>query len=325
MPKVTLTQENKQQQNNLYPKLTLEHGERALIVCIESDPTVAYRHILEAPEIGPDGAVIKEEAYKADGSAYLRTKKEFIGQHLCFGDFSTMSDKGADINGCPTCAAAAEQEGIAPAKPHYAMHVIKYALQPGGFNLRDPFNAECLAWVFSPTRLNTLIDIASELEDGDDIRKHDLRLGPCENKNFQKYDIHITTGTAQWLKSDERKQFVAQTYANNQSDDLDALIARRVTKSQALEDIQKVTQRYAELNNPGRSTQVPDLSNLQSQQKPAESAPDVETATLPADLFKPATPTEQASEATFSDPVSQPATQQGLNTMDFAELMKELG
>jgi hypothetical protein len=259
IPKVPLTPESKVQQSSDYPRLTLDYGDRALIVCIEPEPVCEFRHVLEAPEIGPDGKVLKEERKTQKGEPYEATVKEFIGQHLCFGDFNVMSEKGADPDNCPTCAAAKENDAVYAAKSHYAMHVIKYSLQPGGWILRDPFNAECIAWVFSPTRLNALIDLAVEWGD---LRQHDLKLGPCENKKYQKYDINVAKD-AQWLVSEERKQFVAQTYANNQAEDLSALIARRITKAQALEDIQKVLERDAQLTNPGANTAVPDLTTLQ--------------------------------------------------------------
>lgn len=312
MPKVSLTQENKQQQNTQYPKLTLEHGERALIVLIETEPEQEYRHILEAPEIGPDGKVLKEERKKKDGSPYETTKKEFVGQHLCFGDFNVMSEKGADPDNCPTCAAAKENDGIGLAKPHYALHVIKYSLQPGGWTLRDPFNVECLAWVFSPSRLNTLIDFATEWGN---LMEHDLKLGPCENKGYQKYDINVAN-SAQWLLDEKRKDFVAQTYVNNKTDDLSALIARRITKPQALEDIQKVLERYEQLTNPGSKVTVPDLSAVQNQKAETQ------------DVFSPLTATERVATETFAVDTttgevtaSQPAV---AKKMDFADILKDL-
>lgn len=306
MPKVSLSSENKVAQFSEYPKLSLEHGERALIVCIEPEPTVEFKHTLRAPEIGPNGKVIKEVKQNNKGEEYEATQMEFVGQHLCFGDFGTVQDKGVDPDNCPTCRAAEDEEGITPPTPHYAMHVIKYSLQPGGWTLREPFNVDLVAWVFSPSRLNTIIDFATEWGD---LRQHDLKLGPCENKKFQKYDINVSAN-AQWLMGESedaikiRKNIVAQTYTNNQCADLSTLIARRISKADALGDVQKIIERMNQVyNRGGSSTQVPDLSAL------TQNSTDV-AAVL----------TEAANSAQESD-VPAPAN---LTKMDFSEIMAGL-
>lgn len=312
MPKVTLSAENKVAQNNEYPKLSLEHGERALIVCVEPEPTVEYRHSLQIPELGPDGKVMKEEKKNSKGELYESPVYEFVGQHLCFGDFATVQEKGVDPENCPTCRAAEEEEGVLPPKQHYAMHVIKYSTQPGTWTLRDPFNVELVAWVFSPTRLNTIIDIA---EEWGDLREHDLKLGPCENKKYQKYDINVSKD-AQWRADEARANFVAQTYANNQCPDLSQLIARRISKADALSDIQKVIDRYALIHNRSNPVQVPDLSSLKQEPKAEPSG---------LDAFKKTTDDAGNSVDTTTGEVTEPAREaKGLKTMDFAEIMKEL-
>jgi len=242
MPLTPFSQENKVKTNTDYPKLVLDYKERALVIFIEPAPVMEYRHTLKAPEIGPDGKVLKEIRDGKGGRQFEVAQTEFIGQHLCFGNFDVLQRAGVDPEACPTCAAAVEGNGIDPPKEYYAMNIIRYALKANSWELKDPFSVECVAWVFSGTRFNQIVDLAA---DWDDLRKHDVKLGPCENAQFQKYDINVIQ-KAEWLQSKERKELVAQEYANNKCPDLSALCARKVDRSSVLEDIARVQERYAQ-------------------------------------------------------------------------------
>ncbi len=290
MPKVTLSQENKVSQYTEYPKLSLEHGERALIMLIEPEPTVEYKHVLRAPEIGPDGRVLMEERKTQKGDSYEAPVTEFIGQHLCFGDFETVERDGVDPEGCPTCRAAVEEEGIDKPTAHYAMHVIQYSLKPNGWVPRDPFAVELKAWTFSGTRLNQIIDLATDW----DLSEHDLKLGPCENKKFQKYDINVSSN-AQWKADESRIEVVKATYKNNRAEDLSTLIARRITKTDALSDIQKVVERIAQVN--GRGT-------APAAEPTAEPQVDTNTGEVTSD--------------------ADAASKSNLKSMDLSDIMKDL-
>lgn len=300
MPKVTFSAENKVSLGNDYPRLKLEHGERALIVAIEPEPEMEFVHTLRAPEIGPDGRVIKEIKQGKKGE-YEAPKMEFIGQHLCFGNFDKMSEKGADPDNCPTCRAAVEGDGIDQALPRYAMHVLRYGLQPGGFTIREPFTITTEAWVFAASRFNTLVELAQEWED---LRKHDLKLGPCENKNFQKYDINVSA-KAEWLLTDERKKQAVTEYQNNRTNDLASLIGRKISRDQAEQDIARVVERINQAY--GKSVELPaavatasasidsDVTSLLGD-KPAEQAAAAETFSAPVE-----TPAESATEKPAAD------------------------
>jgi hypothetical protein len=246
MPKVGFLSENKVAQNDSIPTLKLKHGERALIVCIEPEPTSEYVHTLRAPAIGPDGRVIKEEKEKKNGDTYLTPKMDFFGQHLCFGDFDVLADKGVDPANCPSCRAADEGTGVELAKPYYAMHVIRYALQPNSWQVREPYSVELIPWKFAANRFNTLVDLAL---DAGDLRKHDLKLGPCTNDGFQKYDIQISVKDGEWMANPARKSLTLETYKSNQLPDLSAVIGRRIDKPRVIDDIKRVLERFAEANN----------------------------------------------------------------------------
>jgi hypothetical protein len=305
MPKVTFSSDNKVQQGNDYPRLKLEHGERALIVCIEPEPEMEYVHTLRAPEIGPDGRVIKEMKQGKKGE-YEAAKLEFIGQHLCFGNFDKMVDKGADPDNCPTCKAALEGDGIDQALPRYAMHVLRYNLQPGGFAIREPFGVTTEAWVYAASRFNALVDLAQEWGD---LRKHDLKLGPCENKNFQKYDINVSA-KAEWLQDDARKKQAAAEYQNNRTNDLASLIGRKISKEQAQQDIARVQERVAQAY--GRTEDLPAAAATASASIDSDVASllgeSTDTNPAPAgDVFGTPTPGEAAAAESIAPAADVPA------------------
>jgi hypothetical protein len=318
MAKVSFSAENKVANNNDYPRLKLEHGERALIVCIEPDPEMEFVHTLRAPEIGPDGRVIKEMKQGKKGE-YEAPKMEFIGQHLCFGNFDKVSDKGVDPENCPTCRAAVEEDGVDAPLPRYAMHVLRYGLQPGGWTVREPFSITCEAWVFAAGRFNTLVDLALEWED---LRKHDLKLGPCENKNFQKYDIQAAKGAA-WLESAERKKYAAEVYTNNKSADLSALIGRKISREQANEDIARVLERASQAN--GRTT-----SNVSPEIETASKSIDNDVADLLGDTKKidpwagTETTTEKAASENFTETSSVEAPAKSPADLSFEDVLAGL-
>lgn len=303
MPQTTFEPQNKVQTGNDYPKLTLAFGERALINCLDPNPVVEYVHTLKAPEIGPDGKILKEVKKNSKGEEYEAVVYEFIGAHLCFGDFGTVSDSGVDPDSCPTCRAAMEEEGILPPSPKYALNVVRYATQPGGWSLRDPYSINVEAWVFAPSRFNNLIDLA--VDAGGDLRKHDLRLGPCENAKFHKYDINLVPAEANWLRDPERKKFTVESFQKNKCDDLTALIGRKVDKTKALEDIQTTIEKIQAAYRP--------TSHVKS--APVVDDPWASTGdTLPS--------TDTADEAQATVAVEKPAKTGG--TMSFADIMNDL-
>lgn len=313
MPRVEFATENKTKDgNDDYPRLKLKFQERALIIAIEKTPMTEFVHTLRAPEIGPDGNVLKEIKDGKRGQ-YEQVKQEFIGQHICFGNFDVLSAQGVDPDGCPTCAAAVEGNGIEAPKQRYAMHIIRYALKPNNWELKDPFGVTCEAWVFPASRFNQLVDFAADWKG---LQKNDIKLGPCENEGFQKYDINIVND-AKWLDSDhpDRMEKVKAEYNNNKSEDLSVLIARHIEKSRAQEDIARVKERFAQA-----------YGGTPTQSKSSVATADL-TSMLSSDDSKPsdnvqdpwATPT--ATEAESAAPFATESASSGLS---FDELMKDL-
>lgn len=241
MVKMTFSSENKQKSDFDFPKLSLDHGERARVVMIDAEPEMMFIHTLRAPEI-INGEVVMEKVKAKDGSLSDKPKYNFIGRHICFGNIETLLKNGKDPEQCPTCAAAQQSDAIEAPVPRYATHVVRYKTQPGGFKIQTPFQAELLVWAFTAGRFNSLVDIA---EEHGDLRKKDLLLGPCENKMYQNFDIQVG-GTAEWLADEERNSFVKRLYAENKLEDLMPAIGRKISREMANDDIQKVLIRHAQ-------------------------------------------------------------------------------
>ena len=333
--KIDFSSENKVKNDFDYPKLTLEQIERARVVCIEQQPTVGFVHTLKAPQI-INGEPVMQSVRQKDGSYKDEMKMDFIGRHLCFGNPNTLAEKGKDPGNCITCAAANENDAVWGAQRTFAMHVIRYKIQPGGFKVQTPFQVELLAWRFSNKVFNSLVDIA---EEHGDLRKKDLNLGPCINKMFQNYDINVGSD-AVWLQNPEWTEQVKAIYASNKSEDLMPIIGRKVSREMAQEDIDKVLHKWAVVNGseaPGSpsagSGGSMDLDTLltdtPAQETPAPAPAAEESAPAPAapaqtagldDLDTPAPaatpePPEVASEAPQekkSDPLDFDALLEGL-------------
>lgn len=295
--KITFDSENKAKNDYDYPKLYLDYGERARIAVIETEPELEFVHNLRAPAI-VNGEVVMETVKTKDGTT-ARPKMDFVGKHLCFGRPDVLVDKRKDPENCPTCAAANQYDYVGPATRRFAMHVIQYKVQPNGFKVQTPFQAELVAWAFGDKVFNTLTDIR---EEHGDLRSKDLLLGPCENKGFQNFDIQVG-GSAVWLESDETKKFVSTLYAENKSEDLVPLIGRRVSREMAEQDVNTVLTKHAQAFG-GHMPDAPDeseagnalsldemLSGPSETPAPAVPAGPVESITIPS---MPATPAPTA-------------------------------
>lgn len=251
--KIDFSSENKSKYDDQYPKLKLEHNERARVCIVEPQPTAGFLHTLKAPQV-MEGQVVMKPVKQKDGTYKEMVVEDFIGRHLCFGNLNVLAEKGKDLDNCPTCQKAQESDAIGGATRAFAVHVIRYKIQHGGFIPQSPFGADLVAWRFADKVFNSLVDIATE--HGGDLRKKDLLLGPCENVNFQKYDINVGSD-AHWLGSPENLEYVKALYANNKSEDLTPLISRKVTREQAMEDVSKVLHRHAIINGTASTTHAP--------------------------------------------------------------------
>jgi hypothetical protein len=239
--------ENKAENPFDYPKLTLDKGERGRVNIIEPAPIVEYVHTLRAPKIVNGKPVINMVPGRDGGDPTPQTEMDFIGRPLCLGDPETLKEKGMDPERCPICEASKLSDAVRSPERRFAIHVVRYQLKQGEFDVSEPFGAQIVAWVFPDKIFNTLIEYKKDWQESPDekapLRKHDLLLGPCENKQFQKFDIRPSTSPAEWIRTKERQVYVAELYQKNQTPYLESLIGRRLERARLMEDLDKVLAR----------------------------------------------------------------------------------
>ncbi len=239
--KMEFAPDNKSAQFSNFPRLKLSYGEKARILCVEKTPEYAWTHTLNRPAL-QDGKVVMQEVKQRGGDTVERMKMEFVGRPLCLGDVGVLQDKGVDVKNCPACAEAADSDIINPPDRRFAMHVIKYAVKSGSFELSKPFRCETVVWAFGDFIYNKLTDFVTEWGS---LSNHDLLLGPCENESFQKYEIAISKEAA-WNDPEhpEYRDNVLETFKENHTDNLESFCGRKVTRSFMEDDIQKVVTRW---------------------------------------------------------------------------------
>lgn len=247
MARVSFTDENRTQSGSDFPKFKLERGERARVVCLE-DPVMEYIHDLKAPKIvnGQPETFVGE---RKNGEKYTDYKMDFVGRYLCLGDPVTLVERGIDPRNCPMCRVAHEGDTVKPPQRRFAMHIIRYGIKQGGFELATPFNVTVEVWAFTENRFNSLIDIAKDAP-SKSLKMHDLMLGPCEDATFQKFDMKPSM-KAEWLADEERKARTVETFRENQTPDLSAMCARKGTVSYIEDDLKKVADRWRVVQGQG--------------------------------------------------------------------------
>lgn len=260
MPVIDFDPQHKTEKLTDFPRLKLEAGEKARILCIEEQPTYAYVHTLRAPRI-IDGMAQKKQVDRKDGSTYEDYVKDFIGRPLCLGGLGTLADKGVDPKNCPVCARSVETSEVDAPQRRFAMHVIKYAVKPNSWDLRGPFSCELEIWSFTDQIFNKLTDIKAQWQS---LRKHDLLLGPCTNKDFQKFEIMVAPDAA-WMLDERIKSTVVDTYRENKVADLEVFCGRRVERRWMEDDLDKIAQRWRIANG------TPEYDATQAAERPTLS------------------------------------------------------
>ncbi len=257
MPKIGFKTENKKAQVSYdFPKLKLKAGERARIAVLQ-EPEMEYVHNFRKPVI-ENGKVKMETAKRRDGSEYQTEKMAFVRNPICRGDFSTLEEKGVDPKNCPACKMAQDNpDWMQAPKRRYAMHVIRYRTKSGSFAVADPFAVETLVWSFPDRIFNKLIEFGEEL--GGDLKKADLMLGPCENENFQKFDITIGQ-KAEWATSDETKRMVKATLQGGMIPDLKVAIGNDQTEHYMKQDLETIAEAWAQARGGDEEKSAPNLS-----------------------------------------------------------------
>lgn len=224
-----------------YPKLKLTSGERARIAIIDEEPVAAYVHNLEAVIVDDYGTPVMKTIEFKNGGSKTVPKVTFVASYRCMGDFDTLEDKGSDPENCPMCAAAVNPDTAAAfSTPNrkFAIHILRYKLNPNSTKVQTPFQVDLEAWVFPNGKFDRLVEVA---EEHGSLNKKDLLLGPCDNELFQKFDIQASGGTnPEWAADSERQKYVAALLANRH-ENLIELIGRLGTPADLALSMREVT------------------------------------------------------------------------------------
>lgn len=246
MTRMAFDPKNKAEQVGDFPRIKFELNERKRIICLE-DPVFAYVHTLRAPKV-VDGRAVMEEKKRRSGETYTAYSMDFLSRVNCLGDQGILEDKGIDPKNCPACNLASSSDMADAPERRFAMHVIVYSIRPGGFDITTPFSCQTSVWAFTDRMFNKLTDFVAEWGT---LRNHDLLLGPCTDKNFQKFEIAIASRAA-WQETDpggaDRKALVVETFRQNQTKDLEAFCGRKVDRRFLEDDLATIQARWRVAN-----------------------------------------------------------------------------
>lgn len=220
-------------------KLSLDKEEQARVCFLQQRPQLVFVHSFEKIVTGPNGKPIEVKDTWPDGSERVKVKTEYAGKLRCLGDEDVVSDAGADPENCPACRAHIENpSAVKAAQRRYLGHVLKYSTKPGSWNPSKPFAAQLLVWDLTENRFGQLKDIYDE---HGPLPDKDLLLGPCENKQMQKYNIQVGGEKALWKNHEE---YVTELLAEEKMDDLASVAAKKPSAEEMRIKVSEITRAY---------------------------------------------------------------------------------
>lgn len=223
-------------------KLSLDKDEQARVCFLEPTPQAVYVHNFEKVVTGPDGKPIQEKDTWADGSERISTKTEYAGKLRCLGNEDELERSGADPENCPACRAHIENpNAVKKAALRVLGHVLKYSTRPNSFNPTKPFSASLLVWDLTEKRFGQLNDI---FEEHGNLSEKDLLLGPCENKQMQKYTIAVGSGDALWTQSDATRTYVTELLNEERVEDLSGVAGKLPSAFEMEAKVKEVVRAY---------------------------------------------------------------------------------
>lgn len=254
MPKIQFSTDNVKKSAFDFPKLKLAKEERARLALVEPTPEFEYVHRIESPKIEDGHPVMKYET-RRDGTQYEANVTDFIASPICLGDIDVLQEKGTDPDNCPICRLAAATGHAKAPQRRFAMHVVRYATKPGGFEVASPFRVENIVWSFTDTLFTKITEFQEAWKADGGLLKHDLLLGPCTNPMYQKAELQLAP-TAEWNQSAERKSITIQTIKENRAKDLSVFCGSRIPEGILNGHIERVEAAWAEIKRAeGRGAQ----------------------------------------------------------------------
>jgi len=239
MPRVEFVEENVKKNDYDYPKFKLEKkGEIARVAVLEA-PVAEFVHNLRKPKL-VNGVPQKETKTKRNGEQYEDYVYEFVARPICLGDYGVLESDGSDPDKCPICAEAKRSDRFYAPQRRFAMHLVRYETRANSAEVKEPFSARTEVYSFTDKVFGELYSFKQQ---GFDLRKHDI-IFKAENPTFAGYNLS-TTMDAEWLKSDERKKYVAGLMqADNLAPDLSIFCGSRKSEKQIEYDIRAINEAW---------------------------------------------------------------------------------
>jgi hypothetical protein len=292
--RVSFDEENRREDPFRFPKLTLDTNEVARILVYE-DPDADYVHTINHPVLGPDGRGVRITVKNRRGEDYEKWKDEWKGRYLCVGDPQLVEDKGFDPDSCPACQAAKDHFWMRNPERRFAMHVVRYELDQHG-NPSTPLMFRIVGWGFTEGRFDTLVEFKKSWKD---LRIHDLTLGPCTDKGFQKFDMRVEPD-AIWQRNEDSKQRVSQATRSTRFENIRSLNGREVSVDKLAEEVAVAAELWRKAEGGDSSFAASPL-----EQQMVAASTDVDSL-LPPETVAPTTAPEPAPAAVSAQPVQEP-------------------
>ena len=247
MPRIPMTDENKKQTSESYPSLKYKTGEKGRVCFIETEPNVIYVHEHRMPVV--INGEIQKELKKGKNGDYEKDKTEYAGKYACDGRYEVVAKEGTDPEQCTQCKWAIEHPSMfSLPKRRFGLHVLKYKTIPGTSTVANPFSAELVLYQFTDFKFDALVDLQKEHKD---LRVKDLTVN-CINGEMNNFDFQIG-GSCEWIADDSRKAYVKELLSSNMAEDVDALLARKATKTDLAMTLDKVQGRWSLVGKTGPS------------------------------------------------------------------------
>lgn len=246
MPLADFTPDNEIKVGPGFPRFKVVKDEKARICVLEKAPEYRYVHELRAPKV-ENGEAVMITKERRSGEKYEDYSYEFLNSAQCFGDDTVVKERGSDPKNCIMCAAAQEfPERFNDPKRVLAIHIFKYAVNPGTHTVAHPFSGQVQVWRFNDNKFSTLVSFAQE---HGDLRELDIMI-TTKNHAFQNFDMQPGgKGNAVWRQTDEGKRFVAAAFkeARAHAHTLEEFCGRAIKRNYVQMDITRINNTWLQI------------------------------------------------------------------------------
>jgi hypothetical protein len=244
MPRIGYSEDFAGGEGDKYPRLKFQgKGEVKRIVCPDP-PWMEWVHRIEGPKV-VNGVAVMVMRKRKDNSEYPDYEMQWFSSPICLGANAVLIKDKLDPAACPACESASRATGLTEPVRRYAMPVVDYTIrQSADFAPVEPFSATLTIWSYTARMYDKLLGITRQWGN---LREHDLLLGPCEDVNYQRFNVEVAA-QALWLINPAWRQFVGSLWTapgNLPTDEqLRAACGQSKSLPQIASDVRQAEQAY---------------------------------------------------------------------------------